>query len=141
MEIFIQKIIIPVMSSEFVSQSKEQYNSSRDTRIKMYIIVNKDLKMGVGKIAGQVGHGVAKLTRILEKNPTQTYKSWVKTAEAKIVLKGSEKQMLELSEKYKCIQIHDAGKTQIPEGSMTVIAFPPMEYTEVPEELLEMKLL
>lgn len=125
-----------------VSKTKtDDYNPLRDTNVKMYIIVNKDLKMGTGKIAGQVGHCVAKLTRKLENKKTESYKEWVKTAEAKIILKSTEKQMLELLDKYNCVEVRDAGKTQIPENSLTVIGFEPMRNSEVPDEVIEMKLL
>jgi peptidyl-tRNA hydrolase len=33
---------------------------------KMYFVINDDLKMGKGKIAGQVGHATAKLSRLIE---------------------------------------------------------------------------
>lgn len=123
------------MSSEF--------KGSKDTKIKMYLLVNKDLKMGIGKTAGQVGHAVSQLTRILENNKNATYKSWVKAAEAKVVLKCSEKEILQIREKYKniTVEIRDAGKTQIPENSLTVVGFIPLEHTDVPDEVVEMKLL
>jgi peptidyl-tRNA hydrolase, PTH2 family len=112
---------------------------------KMYIVVNNTLKMGKGKIAAQVGHGVAGMTRVLEKFPNTTYDQWKKGMETKIVLQADGTTMEELSKRFVsfgyCLPIFDAGKTQIEKGSFTVLTFRPMLDGEVPEELKSLKLL
>lgn len=128
--------------------SAPQYN-------KMYIVVNNSLKMGKGKIAGQVGHGVSHVIRFLERKSIDhkdRYKKWLKDGmEAKIVLQGSESQLEDLlnahcisknpSDEVYCFAIRDAGKTQIPAGSLTVVAFIPLEEETVPIEVKGLKLL
>lgn len=110
--------------------------------MKMYILVNSDLSMGKGKIAGQVGHVISHIIRKLEncKNKT-SYNKWIRKGEPKIILKSTENEMEKLYEKYSSIshKIYDMGKTQIKENSFTVLGFYPSDY--IPDELLEMKLL
>jgi PTH2 family peptidyl-tRNA hydrolase len=134
-----------------------------DTSIKMYILVNQDLNMGKGKIAGQVGHGVAMMVRFMEKlkecqKPRQhvsesmnTYQSWANGLECKVILKASGQQMKDLSDKYNifdngvnkvfAVPVYDAGKTQIPSGSFTTLTFCPLYDSDVPLQLKTMKLL
>jgi PTH2 family peptidyl-tRNA hydrolase len=118
-------------------------SDSKESSIKMYILVNTSLDMKKGKIAGQVGHAVSRLIRRLEKNPNKEYKLWLQTGETKIVKKATEKEMEALAEKYAKISeiITDMGKTQIKEGSFTVLGFIPLKECDVPEEIINLKLL
>lgn len=110
---------------------------------KMYIVVNSDLDMRKGKLCAQVGHAVAAWTRRLEARPTEAYAQWVQNMEPKIVLKADQKTMDQLCAKYsdKLEVVTDAGKTQVPAGSMTVVAFPPLPLTDQPPEIKQLKLL
>lgn len=115
-----------------------------DDETVMYLFVNNDLGMGKGKIAAQVGHTVQKLMEILIPSPTPEYKEW-KTSSRKIVLKATESQLRELIEnwkgKLKSVSIYDAGCTQIPDGSLTVVGFYPLFTREVPKQWKLFKLL
>lgn len=132
---------------------------SKDEEYTMYIVVNNDLKMGKGKIAAQVGHGVSCVVRLLErcsKTPIY-YREWIRYFEPKIVLKATQDQMRKISETYNigynlggksikedglwCFQVIDLGRTQIPSGSFTVLAFRPIKRKEAPEILRSLKLL
>jgi peptidyl-tRNA hydrolase len=94
-------------------------NTISDTKtddIVMYIFVNRDLKMGCGKIASQVGHAVHMIVDDIltnayemsyESDPSvlinyKYYKEWM-NGFTKIVLKASEEQLnnIILSEKIK----------------------------------------
>ena len=97
---------------------------------KMVLVVNTELKMGVGKIAAQVGHATLGLYSYLQ---TQCacqagVKSWQDSGSKKIVLRGeSAQELLDLKRKaYEChipnIIVHDAGRTQVEPGSLTVLA-------------------
>ncbi len=119
---------------------------------RMYIVVNSDLAMGKGKVAAQVGHGVAAVIRYMENNAVvpevrRVYEKWSVGSETKIVVKASEDTLLHLAAKYPrskatfCMPVLDAGRTQIPHGSLTVIAFVPLEEKSVPAELRALKLL
>ena len=116
--------------------------------IKMYLLVNQDHSMGKGKIAAQVGHGVSAAVRYMERtaNPQikDMYAKWLKDSfEAKIVLKAPEAILRTLLMTYPhiCFPIHDAGKTQIASGSLTVISFLPIPDVDVPNDVKALKLL
>lgn len=105
--------------------------------LRMYILVNKDLKMGVGKICAQVSHAVGMITdEILtsyyessEKKSIihENYKIWKRTGHKKIVLKVSENELKKYVDSENSVFVIDAGHTQIPEGSLTVVGFYPSE--------------
>lgn len=97
---------------------------------KMVFVVNNSLKMGVGKIAAQVGHATLGLYQFLQGQAEQTegLRSWEERGSKKVVLRGeSAKELLELKRKaYELkvvnIVVHDAGHTQVEPGSLTVLA-------------------
>lgn len=116
----------------------------------MYIIINNDLDMKKGKIGAQASHAACKVTRILHNQNNTNYNAWLKNGEAKIVLGAREAEMLQLIDKYdnsksrdthRCVNIHDAGLTQIPANSLTAIAFFPCLKKNAPEETKKLKLL
>ena len=113
--------------------------------IAMYIFVNNDLKMEKGKIASQVGHGVASVIQQLEQwcyevaYPPEyctKYKIWNKTGHAKLVLKATQEQMIKLTEYPNARHIIDQGRTQIESNSLTVVAFFP-EYKKKMKSITE----
>lgn len=127
---------ISVKSSEPVKNTE----SIKPKRHVMYILVNTDLKMDKGKIAGQVGHVVGIITeeiiRNVYENPSvetlddyQHYTNWIrKDMYTKVVLKASEADLRqEIATYEKCRYIIDAGRTQIPANSLTVVGFFPRD--------------
>ncbi|TMU86939.1 peptidyl-tRNA hydrolase [Bacillus sp. BHET2] len=103
-----------------------------------YFIVNKDLPMSKGKTAAQVAHAatLSTLTMMSKDTPFQNrqpdFIEWVQTGMKKIVLKGKTEELEKLEQKG-FFSIHDSGLTEIKEGSLTVIALPPMEKFEAKE--------
>lgn len=98
--------------------------------VKMLFVVRQELKMGKGKVAAQVGHCTIGLYKeLLKKDNNNLLKAWENTGQKKIVTKiKTEKEMGDLrvkAEKFGVIYhvVRDAGKTQIAEGSQTVIGF------------------
>lgn len=97
---------------------------------KMVFVVNTELNMGVGKVAAQVGHAAVGLYKILS-SQSQKYDhmlaQWDDFGGTKIVLKGDNSAHLfdleDLARKAHIPHylVHDAGKTQIAAGSLTVI--------------------
>lgn len=114
----------------------------------MYIVVNNDLNMGKGKIAAQVGHLVQDIIEDImikkyesKRTPTVclNYDLWKREGCTKIVVKANKEQIKELMYLDNAFHIKDAGKTQIPEGSITVVGFPPMR--EIGKIFKDFKLL
>lgn len=97
---------------------------------KMVFVVNSSLRMGVGKLAAQVGHAVLALYRFVDSQADRKceIEQWENFGAKKIVLKGTDTQhLLDLKQKALELQIsntliHDAGKTQIDPGSLTILA-------------------
>jgi len=116
-------------------------SSSRpDNRPKMYLVVDSTLGMDKGKLCAQTGHAVEDLVRRLEAKPTASYVAWRENYRTKIVLKGDGALLRSLRAKYpEAAAIIDAGLTQIPANSLTVVGFPPLVHQ--PPELQGLKLL
>ncbi|MCF0225930.1 MAG: peptidyl-tRNA hydrolase [Methanobrevibacter sp.] len=96
--------------------------------MKQVMIVRSDLKMGKGKIAAQCCHGC--LGAYKKANPNKV-KEWEKTGMAKVTCKvGSLDELLELKKLASannvphCLVV-DAGKTQLPTSTTTVLAIGP----------------
>lgn len=106
---------------------------------RMYFVVNRDLKMGKGKIAAQVAHAAIALARRLDvKN--KVHQVWERTYQAKIVLGANDQTFQKLIPICDHI-VQDMGFTQIACGSQTVLAWLPMEEQQVPDQLKQLKLL
>ena len=114
---------------------KNNYSLDESDDLKMVFLVRQDLKMGAGKIAAQVAHAAIGLyDDILEgENIYQktALNNWFNYGQKKVVLKIPDLDtMLEVVKKCKklklqyCI-ISDAGHTQIPQGSITVLGIGP----------------
>ena len=115
--------------------------------VKLVLIINNGLKMGKGKIAAQAGHASVQATlKAGEKSPL-ILQSWLSSGQKKICLKGDDADHLLVLEKQAkeagllTSKIHDAGHTQIPSGSLTVLAIGPCQ-DELVEKITEnLKLL
>ena len=100
--------------------------TNSNSELRMYIVVNTDVKMGKGKIAAQVGHAVMLITEYMMKHRQSAYEQYKLDGMAKITLKSNLTTIRKLSEDPTCVVIHDAGRTQVAPNTLTVIAFPPM---------------
>ena len=115
--------------------------------LKMVFIVNHGLKMGKGKIAAQVGHGAVKATLDVANRHPLLVESWLASGQKKICVKGDDAAHLETLEreaqrlKIPTARIHDAGHTQIPSGSLTVVALGPAEPSQLEPITGPLKLL
>ena len=112
--------------------------------MKQVIIVRTDLKMGKGKVAAQCCHGSI---GSYKKASPDKIKKWENEAYAKVVLKV--KTLDELTELKKLADINkvpnylvvDAGRTQIPTSSVTVLALGPDEDEIIDKITGDLKLL
>ena len=108
---------------------------TEESELYMYVLVNNDLGMGKGKIAGQVGHVVGLITEEIMRKSYESiggipdcysrYVRWKNNGHAKIILKATQEQIESLVGEPESISIKDAGRTQIAPNSLTVIGFYP----------------
>ncbi|MBE6499727.1 MAG: aminoacyl-tRNA hydrolase [Methanobrevibacter thaueri] len=112
--------------------------------MKQVMVVRTDLKMRKGKIAAQCCHGAI---GAYKKSPKDKVKKWENEAYAKVVLKV---QTLDELEELKRIAddegivnylVVDAGRTQIPTSSVTVLALGPDEDEILDKVTGDLKLL
>ena len=112
--------------------------------MKQVMIVRTDLKMGKGKIAAQCCHGAI---GAYKKADPKKIKKWESEAYAKVVLKVKtleELQDLKQQADKKGVSnylVVDAGRTQIPASSTTVLALGPDEDKILDEITGDLKLL
>jgi len=109
--------------------------------MKMYIVVNTNLKLSTGKLCAQVGHAVQDVVIGCRGN-RKRWNSYKNNGCAKIVLKADQQTFDEiLASSYKKFIVTDAGKTECLEGTITAIGFAPMYESEVPDIIRSLKLL
>ena len=102
-----------------------------DFEYKMVIVTRKNLKLSPGKLAAQVAHAAVECAFGTKKNNPKWFSKWQNEGAKKVVAKvDSEKDFFELREKAKGLDIFskiisDAGHTEIPEGTKTVIGLGP----------------
>ncbi|CDR94356.1 peptidyl-tRNA hydrolase 2, mitochondrial precursor, putative [Babesia bigemina] len=112
-------------------EAQSEEDEDEDTEVKLVLCVRTDLDMGKGKIAAQCGHASlgAYLESIEQNNPYLD--QWLANGQKKVVLKlQSSEEMMTLRRSAKAADVNyhitcDAGRTQIPSGSYTVIAIGP----------------
>ena len=108
-----------------------------EEKIVEYILVNKELNMGVGKIAGQVAHVQTIIDNKIKNYanlevPTidlldaiRWYEQWFSVGpQTKIILGAKEKDLLKAIE-MGAVEVRDKGLTEIPPNSLTAVGFIP----------------
>lgn len=122
---------------------------TEEPELYMYILVNDDLKMGKGKIAGQVGHVVGMITEEIIRKSYESHKGvpdcysryvrWKGSGHAKIILKATEEQIKSFIGEPETMYVIDAGRTQIAPNSLTALGFYPS--ANLKEKFSQYKLL
>jgi len=96
----------------------------------MYIVARTELTMSPGKLAAQVGHGVQLAMRKAEKEGSSPLAAWESNDYPKVILGGTIRDFEKLSRDRALdglmVSVFDNGRTEVPAGSMTVLAFVPM---------------
>ncbi|GBM79611.1 Peptidyl-tRNA hydrolase 2, mitochondrial [Araneus ventricosus] len=99
--------------------------------LKLVLVVQNGLKMGKGKMAAQCAHASVMAYQHCSIKSPHLLKEWLKSGQRKVVVKvDSEEALLELAAKARragliISLVCDAGRTQIPSGSRTVLAVGP----------------
>jgi PTH2 family peptidyl-tRNA hydrolase len=114
--------------------------------IKQVIVIRTDLKMGKGKIAGQVAHASLSAYIRAKRADADSAAQWEEEGQKKVVLKAAgEGELLSLFEAMKreipCALIHDAGKTQLEPGTATCFGAGPAEESLINKYTKDLKLL
>jgi peptidyl-tRNA hydrolase, PTH2 family len=112
--------------------------------MKQVIVVNNELKLPKGKLAAQVAH--AAVAAFLEASPADQ-QAWLEEGMPKVVLKvetAAELLQLEAAAENSAIPaclIEDAGRTVIPEGTITCLGLGPAEDENLDQLTGDLKLL
>ena len=122
--------------------------------LKQYFLINKDLKMGTGKIAVQIAHGeVMYMQKVMSKNNRMKFYKWKsETSEdpigmmKKIVVKSTENEMRDMFMKLHDLGIwsyliFDKGLTQVEPNSLTCLVVEPLEESQYKDLFGDLKLL
>ena len=102
-----------------------------DFEYKMVIVARSDLKLSPGKLAAQVAHAAVECALNTKKNNPKWFNKWQNEGAKKAVVKvDSEKDFFSLKEKAEDLKmvahiISDAGLTEIPAGTKTVLGIGP----------------
>ena len=114
---------------------------------KQVIVVRKDLRMGTGKIASQVGHAAVLGTEQSRKLNKLWLRSWFNEGQPKIVVKvNSLEELLQVQRDTEelgipSVMVQDRGLTQIPTGTLTCIGIGPAPSDIIDKVTSELKLL
>ena len=114
---------------------------------KQVIIVRKDLRMGTGKIAAQVGHAVVLGVEETRKSHKLWLKSWFNEGQPKIVVKvHSLEELIQVQRdaqdlRIPVVVVQDRGLTQIPSGTLTCACIGPAPSYIIDKVTSELKLL
>jgi len=119
----------PMKSGEGVSDTFQ--SSDSDAECKLVLVVRNDLKMGKGKAAAQCCHASVMAYRQAERKEQSLLKLWLMSGQRKVVVKTEDEQSIHQIQKTArslgllTNVVHDAGHTQVPSGSLTVLGVGP----------------
>ncbi len=104
-------------------------------KFKQVLVVRGDLKMSPGKLAAQVAHGAVTAAENTRKRKPEIYRGWLAEGQKKVVLLAEDEEELKgLKERaeregLEASLVVDAGLTELPPGTVTVLAIGP-DYSE-----------
>lgn len=111
----------------------------------MYIVINKDLPMSIGKTAVQASHACTEyLMHVLfgnNENEISKVKNWYQDCQKKIILGAHENKMKELSLIENVFPIYNLGLTEIAPNSLTAVCLGIFDKSEIPKDYTRLQLL
>lgn len=111
---------------------------------KQALVLRTDLGMGKGKLVAQGAHVAVRACLLA---PAVARETWMRDGEAKVALKvGGEEELVQVFERASaaglpCAIVRDAGRTQIPAGTLTAVGIGPAEGDRIDAVVGELKLL
>jgi PTH2 family peptidyl-tRNA hydrolase len=121
--------------------------STTEFKYKQVIAVRTDLGMSKGKTAVQVAHGAVSAAERARVMKQDEWRAWMREGQKKVAVKvASEEEIMELrrlaiSNSLPHAIIRDAGMTELPPGTLTVIGIGPAKIDAIDEVTKELKLL
>ncbi len=113
---------------------------------KLVVVVRADLGMGRGKIAAQAAH--AAVAAALAAIGTPAFAAWLRDGQPKVVLRAGSAAELDAIAPGQAAAaglpvqvIHDAGRTQVAEGTATCCAIGPAADTAIDDVTGQLSLL
>ena len=113
------------------SETADFTDSGSPVECKLVLVVRNDLKMGKGKAAAQCSHASVMAFQQATKKEPNLLRLWLLTGQRKVVVKtedeSSIRQVQNTARRLGLLTsvVHDAGHTQVPSGSLTVIGVGP----------------
>lgn len=110
--------------------------------LKMYILVNEDIEISAGKLAGQVGHAVDVWfwTRG-QKEPLKPIIEEYHQGEIKKIILGASFSLLQNLEERGFVAIRDKGYTELKSNTLTCVNLGIYDFNHLPKELAFVKQL
>ena len=121
--------------------------SPRNFTYKQVIAVRTDLDMSKGKTAVQVAHGSVSAAEMARVTKQEDWRAWMREGQKKVAVKvTSEEEIMELrrqaiTQNLPYAIIRDAGMTELPPGTLTVIGIGPAKAEAVDKITKDLKLL
>ncbi len=118
-----------------------------DMEYKMVIAVRTDLKLSKGKTAAQVAHAAVNCAFASKKKDPSTFEKWYSEGQRKVVVKVAdltglfEIKMMADAQGMTNSVITDAGRTEIPSGTITCIGIGPGKGSDVDKVTGELTML
>jgi PTH2 family peptidyl-tRNA hydrolase len=104
---------------------------------KMVIVVRRDLKLSAGKMAAQVAHAAVDCALRAKADDERSFKKWKSEGQKKVVVRvDSERDLHELkmaadARDLTTTMISDAGLTEVPPGTVTVLGIGPASNPQI----------
>lgn len=121
--------------------------SSLDEPPSMALITRSDLKLSKGKLAAQCAHAAVRCALRARSRKARLVERWSKSGARKIVLECENvNELLQLKEQAKesgmvAMLIEDAGHTEIPAGTITVLGIGPAPKSSIDDLVKHLKLV
>jgi PTH2 family peptidyl-tRNA hydrolase len=104
---------------------------------KLVIVARKDVKLSPGKLAAQVGHASVDCALKAQKHQPSVFRAWFEEGQKKVVVKAptiDELYKLKFEAERRGLTtalIQDAGHTELPPGTITVLGVGPGDERDV----------
>ncbi|MCX6661898.1 MAG: peptidyl-tRNA hydrolase Pth2 [Euryarchaeota archaeon] len=124
-----------------------QKKKQSDFEYKLVIVTRSDLVLSAGKLAAQASHAAVDCTLLTKKNKSEWFSKWQREGAKKVVVKVEcLDDFFPLKEKAENLGIctsliSDAGHTEIPEGTQTVLGIGPAPSNLIDQVTGELPLL